>query len=242
MWPFIKKAPTLGESGLFQGFTDWHSHILPGVDDGIEKMEDSLAVLKHYEDLGVSTVWLTPHIMEEVPNTPAKLRERFEQLKDAYNGPIQLHLAAENMLDALFEERVAKKELMPIGPEGNHLLIETSYVNPPMGMEEMIFDVMAMGLTPILAHPERYRYMDKKDYARWKERGLLFQTNIMSLLGLYGETARDKAEWLLKEGLIDLTGSDLHRRMQLVKALEMRPKDHEALNRLVEVAHNPVLK
>ena len=242
MWPFTKKAPKLGDSELFRGLTDWHSHILPGVDDGIQKMEDSLAVLKHYEELGVKAVWLTPHIMEEVPNTPEKLRARFEELQAAYDGPVQLNLAAENMLDSLFEERVAQNNLMPYGPDGSHILIETSYVNPPMGMEEMIYSVMSMGLTPVLAHPERYRYMDREDYAHWKERGLLFQTNIMSLLGMYGETARDKAQWLLREGLIDLTGNDLHRHNQLVKALEIRPKDHTALDILVGVAHNPNLE
>ncbi len=242
MWPFTKKAPRLGESGLFQGFTDWHSHILPGVDDGIQKMEDSLAVLKQYEDLGVTTVWLTPHIMEEVPNVPARLRERFQQLQEEYKGPIRLNLSAENMLDSLFEERVARNELLTYGSNGDHILIETSYVNPPMGMEEMIYSVMSMGLTPVLAHPERYRYMDKKDYAHWKERGLLFQTNIMSLLGLYGETAREKGAWLLKEGLVDLAGSDLHRLNQLERALEMRPKDHAALDTLVNTAHHPALR
>ena len=60
MWPFTKKN-SLEQSGLFQGLTDWHSHILPGVDDGFQKMEDSLAALKKYEELGVKSVWLTPH-------------------------------------------------------------------------------------------------------------------------------------------------------------------------------------
>lgn len=241
MWPFTKKAHKLGESGLFAGFTDWHSHILPGVDDGIQTMEDSLAVLAKYEELGVTTLWLTPHIMEEVPNTPEKLQNRFEQLKEAYSGPIKLNLAAEHMLDSLFEERVANNRLMPIGNERNHILVETSYVNPPMGMEEMLYSVMSMGLTPILAHPERYRYMEKDDYYKLKERGILYQTNMMSLLGLYGETARGKAQWLLKEGLIDLTGSDLHKLRQLEKALELRPKDRNALESLIQVAHNPAL-
>lgn len=242
MWPFSKKVPKLGESDFFNGFTDWHSHILPGVDDGFQKMEDSLAVLRHYENLGVKTVWLTPHIMEEVPNTPRKLRDRFEQLKEAYSGPIVLNLAAENMLDSLFEERVSQNELMTIGEDGDHILVETSYVNPPMGMDQMIFNVMSMGLTPVLAHPERYRYMDKQDYSKWKERGLMFQTNFMSLLGMYGETAREKAEWLLKEGMIDLTGSDLHRYNQLKIALETRAKNHSAMDTLVNIAQNPKIK
>lgn len=239
MWPFKKKAPVLGESGLFDSFTDWHSHILPGVDDGIHTLEESLAVLKKYEELGVKNVWLTPHIMEEVPNTTGHLRDRFDDLKREYNGPIKLNLAAENMLDSLFEERIKNGDVLPIGKNGDHLLVETSYVNPPLGMEQMIQSVFAAGLTPILAHPERYRYMELEDYEMWKQRGVLFQCNFMSLLGGYGETARGKLEWLLKEGMIDVTGSDLHRHIILEHSLEKRPKNNEALEMLVEIAHNP---
>ena len=193
MWPFTKKI-SLEQSGLFQGLTDWHSHILPGVDDGFQKMEDSLAALQKYEELGVKSVWPTPHIMEECRNTTQGLRDRFAELQAEYQGPIQLQLAAENMLDSLFEERFQANDLLTIGPGGNYLLVETSYVNPPYGMENMMQQIMSTGLTPILAHPERYRYMEQDDYMTWKERGVVFQTNFMSLVGMYGETARSKPE------------------------------------------------
>lgn len=238
MWPFKKKAPVMETAGIFEGFTDWHSHILPGVDDGIRTLEDSLAILNKYEELGVKRVWLTPHIMEDCPNTTAGLRERYEYLKSEYNGNIELRLAAENMLDALFEERINAKDILPIGENGEYLLVETSYVNPPMHMEEMIEQVQSIGLVPILAHPERYRYMDKDDYALWKDRGVLFQSNMMSLLGKYGETARGKAEWLLEQGMVDLTGSDLHRYQVLMEhLLPGRAKNASAMERLLNVAH-----
>lgn len=242
MWPFGKKAKLMGESGMFEGFTDWHSHILPGVDDGIRTLEESLAVLQKYEELGVKRVWLTPHIMEEVPNTPEHLRERYEYLKSEYNGPIELKLAAENMLDLLFEERIQGGDVLPIGEEGKHLLVETSYVNPPLGMEQLIQQVFSIGLTPILAHPERYRYMDKSDYEKWKERGVLFQSNFISLIGGYGETARGKLEWLLKEGMVDFTGSDLHRLRALEHVVEKRAKSHDAMESLLNVAKNPPIR
>ena len=107
MWLF-KKTDRLIDSGMLAGFTDWHSHILPGVDDGIKNMEDSLAVLKRYEEAGIRKIWLTPHVMEDYPNTPEKLRERFSELKEAYTGGIDIRLASENMLDSLFEERPRK--------------------------------------------------------------------------------------------------------------------------------------
>ena len=68
MWPF-KSVDKLSKSGLLDGFTDWHSHILPGVDDGIRTMDESLATLASFEEHGVKKVWLTPHVMEDCPNT-----------------------------------------------------------------------------------------------------------------------------------------------------------------------------
>lgn len=241
IWPF-KSVDTLSKSGLLEGFTDWHSHILPGVDDGIRTMDESLDTLRAFEAQGVRKVWLTPHVMEDSPNTTARLRERFADLKEAYKGNIELALASENMLDSLFEERLRDKDFLPIGSEGEHLLIETSYVNPPYGMDSMIDGVFAAGYVPVLAHPERYRYMEEDDYRKLKERGVLFQCNYVSLIGGYGETARKKLEWMLKEGMINITGSDVHRKFVFEHVIGKSPKRKDSLARLVEVAHNPSIR
>lgn len=238
MWPF-KKTDSLRESGMFRGFTDWHSHILPRVDDGFKNMEDSLRMLSIFEKEGVKRVWLTPHIMEDYPNSPDKLRERFEELKNAYTGSVELRLAAEHMLDSLFRERIEKGEVMPIGDKGEHILVETSYFNPPYAFDEMLESVIAHGLTPILAHPERYRYMVEQDYFRLKEQGVLFQTNFASLVGGYGEQARKKAEWLLKERMVDLAGSDVHRIDFFKHFASASPKKRQALEQFVELAQSP---
>ena len=103
---FFNTKKKLIDTGIFKGCTDWHSHILPGVDDGIQTMEDSLAVLAYYEKIGISDVWLTPHIMEDMPNTPEELRARFQELTEAYQGPVKLHLAAENSCHLLQEEHL----------------------------------------------------------------------------------------------------------------------------------------
>jgi tyrosine-protein phosphatase YwqE len=209
MWPF-KKHPSWRNSGVFTGFTDWHSHILPGVDDGVHTMEESLDILHLYEQVGVSTVWLTPHIMEDIPNTTARLRARFEELKAAYTGPLSLHLAAENMLDNLFTERLSQGDLLPLGEQGTHLLVETSYFNPPMGLKQILEQIKARGYHPVLAHPERYVYMGDEEYSRLKAMDVKFQLNLLSLIGGYGKTAQKKAKQLLKEGMYNLAGSDLH--------------------------------
>ena len=235
MWPF-KSIDSLRKSDIFSGFTDWHSHILPGVDDGIKTLEDSLKVLNQYEELGFKRVWLTPHIMEDYPNTPEALREKFENLKKAWTGDVELSLASENMLDTLFEERLSKNEVLPIGEDGRHLLVETSYYTPPMEMDELLESIKKKGYFPVLAHPERYRYMDSDDYWRYRESGILFQMNIVSLVGGYGETAHKKAEWLVANDMIDLLGSDLHRLEAFEQMIVKSPRKSSLLNSVVRIA------
>lgn len=214
MWPFSKKQ-TLAESGFFKGFTDWHCHILPGVDDGVQTMDEALAILAEYERLGIAEAWLTPHIMEDIPNTTAHLRKRFAELQSAYTGSVALHLAAENMLDPLFEQRLAADDLLPLGPDGNRLLVETSYFNPPVDLYGMLERIKSAGYYPVLAHPERYLYMSSADYRKLKAAGIEFQLNLPSLTALYGKTAQKKAEALHNHGLYDYTATDLHSIRQL---------------------------
>lgn len=209
MWPF-KKRISLKDSGIFDGFTDWHSHILPGVDDGVQTMEESLEILRLYEELGVKSVWLTPHIMEDIPNTTVHLRERFAELQAAYKGNVKLHLAAENMLDNLFEERLEKNDLLPLGENGDHLLVETSYFNPPMGLNNILLRIKAKGYYPLLAHPERYIYMGESDYQRLKDMGVKFQLNLPSIVGMYDDRIKKKAMLLLNEKVITCMGTDIH--------------------------------
>ena len=197
-------------SSLLINFTDHHSHILPGVDDGVKKMETSLKVLERYEQLGIAEVWCTPHIMEDIPNTTAALQARFAELCEAYQGPIKLHLAAEYMMDALLEERLEQGDLLTLGNEGNQLLVETSYFTPPMDMDSILRRIKQRGLYPVLAHPERYVYMGKERYKALKDNGIRFQLNLSSLSGAYGSEAKDKARWILKHDYYNLAGSDLH--------------------------------
>lgn len=221
MWPFHKKQ-TLEESGFFRGFTDWHCHILPGVDDGVQTMEEALQILAEYERLGVKEVWLTPHIMEDMPNTTQHLRERFAELKAAYQGKVALNLASENMLDNLFEERLNKNDLLPIGKEGKHLLVETSYFNPPMGLNNILLRIKAKGFFPILAHPERYQYMAESDFLELKSMNIFFQLNQFSLLGLYGKEVKKRVQTLRSLKMYDYVGTDLHRLDTLRKVISCK--------------------
>ena len=209
---FFNKKPL---AVVWEGATDCHSHILPGVDDGVQEMETSLKILAHYETLGIQEVWCTPHIMEDVPNTTEDLKARFAELKAAYTGPIQLNLAAEYMMDGLFLDRLEARDLLTHGHDEDALLVETSYYTPPMNLHGILRDIMSAGYYPILAHPERYLYMKMSDYPPLKEMGVLFQLNVASLAGAYGEDAVKKAQKLLKEGYYNRIGSDIHRARQL---------------------------
>ena len=206
---FIKRKQSLLESGVLNGLTDHHCHILYGVDDGARTIEDSLAVLAYDEEIGIKEVWCTPHIMEDVPNTTEALRERFAQLQEAYTGPIKLHLAAEYMLDTLFEERFNAGDLLTM--EDNTVLVETSTWNPPSDMTGTLRRIQKAGYRPLLAHPERYRYMNEAGYERLHKMGIHFQLNLGSLVGYYGETAMHKAHDLLAKGWYSDVGSDCHR-------------------------------
>jgi tyrosine-protein phosphatase YwqE len=206
----FQKESKLKKSGLLDQKSDVHSHILYGVDDGVQQLEESLQILEELEKLGFKKLWCTPHIMEDIPNETKFLQERFLQLKQAYKGEIQLHLAAEYMIDNVFSKRLSNKDLLPHGELKNHLLVETSYFNPPLNLEKTLQEIYSIGYYPLLAHPERYVYMEENDYIKLKSNGIKFQLNLLSLKGMYGKTAQKKAEWLLSKNYYDQVGSDIH--------------------------------
>lgn len=196
-------------SKVMYGMTDCHSHILPGVDDGVQTERDACEILAYFETLGVNSVILTPHIMEDYPlNTNDFLKERFESLCNVYQGSIDLKLAGEYMLNSSFEKRLEADNLLTIFD--NHLLIETSYMNSPVHFHELINKIQSKGYHVILAHPERYVYMQDADYKLLKESNVKFQLNMLSLVGAYGKQVQLKSKKLLKKDYYDFTGSDIH--------------------------------
>ena len=208
MWNIFRTKTPFRE-GLFRGFTDRHTHLLAGVDDGISTLEESLTALSVYEQLGAKCVWCTPHIMEEQPTETASLRAKFDELKAAYRGSIDLQLAAEYMIDGGLAERLHTNDLLTF--DDKRLLVETSYLAAPTNFLDTLAQVNSLGFTPILAHPERYDYLDFDGLAELKKNfNLEFQLNIGSLLGHYGNRAKLKATKLLRSGLYDFAATDLH--------------------------------
>jgi tyrosine-protein phosphatase YwqE len=227
---FTSKISIL-ESGILQGAVDRHSHILYGVDDGISIPEDSLEVLKFQESLGVKEVWCTPHIMEDVPNTTEFLKARFDELKSIYKGPIKLNLAAEYMIDTVFEARLEAGDLLTM--EDDTLLMETSTIAPPYDLKGSLRDAMSKGYRPLFAHPERCRFLGVQDCEELVEMGVGFQLNIASLTGYYGQSCRSKAEEILKKGLYSTYGSDCHR----VRAIKEQYSRKELPKAILQLLH-----
>lgn len=209
MFGFFNSRCSLYESGLLKGFVDNHSHVLFGVDDGVRTLEESLKILTLMEESGVRKLWCTPHIMEDVPNKTQDLKDRFEQLKEAWNGSVELDLASENMLDNLFVERLAKKDFLLHGE--NRLLVETSTWAAPLDFWNIIDNILDAGYIPVIAHPERYGYMKMEDYSRLMEKGALLQMNLASIIGVYGEAVAKRAQNMLSKGMYSMTGTDCHR-------------------------------
>lgn len=206
---FRKQKTSISESGVLKGFCDCHTHLLPGVDDGVATIEQSLEVLAYMESQGVSQVWCTPHVMDDIPNPTELLLRKFEELKTAYKGNIKLNLAAEYMLDSEFEKRLAEGDLLKMWDDV--VLVETSTNIPPYNLLNLLENIMSKGYRPMLAHPERYRYMDVADYRHLREIGVYYQLNLPSVVGYYGETAANKALRLLREGSYYAVGSDCHK-------------------------------
>lgn len=236
MFDFLKKKYSLAESGVLSGSVDAHSHILFGVDDGAKHRGDALEMLSFEESMGVREVWCTPHVMEDVPNRTETLKERFALLQELYGGNIKLHLAAEYMLDSLFLERLRQRDLL-LHRDGN-LLVETSANNPPLKLADTLKYIRMAGITPMLAHPERYRYLRKEDYSCLVSEGVKLQLNLASLTGYYGQTAYEKSCWLLKHGMYSTFGSDCHRVKGIKEQYNHKSLTSDIIDKLASLAGN----
>jgi len=222
---------------FFQGAMDVHCHLLPGVDDGFSTTEKSLHALKKLEERGIQKMILTPHFMKEYPeNNRANIIAKFEDFKaDAAKvSKIELRLGAEYMLDACFMDHY-KQGFLTLADK--QVLCETSYLMYEPGITEMIYDIMCDEFQPVIAHPERYEYAVKDNYFRWRDKRYKFQLNLLSLAGAYGRPAMVKAHFLLKEGMYDYVGSDMHglgNFERFLPEIRLSKKNMERLEQLIE--------
>ncbi|MBX0291298.1 capsular biosynthesis protein [Hymenobacter sp. HSC-4F20] len=197
---------------------DMHSHVLPGLDDGAESLEQSVELLRQLQALGYHSLVLTPHVMGDFyRNTPEGIRAALEGVRTAATQAgitgLTLSCAAEYYLDEWFNRRLEQKEeLLTFGGERRYVLFETSYINEPFNFQETVFMMQAAGYHPVLAHPERYTYLYGRfeELVKIRENGVLLQVNLNSLAGYYSAGAKRVAEKLIDAGLVDLVGTDAH--------------------------------
>lgn len=209
---FGEKGNSLDDFSVFG--VDIHSHLIPGIDDGAKTLDDSVALAKSLKAIGFKKLITTPHVNFDYYNnsieTITKGLELVREALDIEGVDIEINAAAEYYLDHYLIERIRNHELLTLAH--NYVLFELSYLNPPVNLNEVIFEFQTNDYSPVLAHPERYTYWFNQfdRYVELKERGVFFQLNVNSLTGEYSPVARKIAERLIEEGMIDFIGTDTH--------------------------------
>ena len=212
---FSKSKPSPRKSDLGAIKVDIHSHLLPGIDDGSPDINQSLHLIRGMMGLGYTKLITTPHIMWDMyPNTHEIIQEKLATLKAAVQQAgldVEIHAAAEYFLDE-HVERLLKGNTRLLTISDNLVLSEFSLAYPSHSLKDILFEMQMQNYQPVIAHPERYLYLDKnKDfYEELKDIGCLFQLNLLSLVGYYGKTAQELAQHLVKKGYYELVGTDLH--------------------------------
>lgn len=215
IFDIFKSKPKFSAEPDRSMWVDFHSHLLPGIDDGCKTINDSLENIRGLQHQGVKRIITTPHIFNELyPNTPDIIREKLALLKKALvenNMDIEIEAAAEYYLDEWFCQNYRSMELLTLS--GNHILVETNYMDRPHFLEQIFFDLQTSGYKVIFAHPERYNYLlnNYNAFHKLHDSGILFQCNLLSFTGYYSPQIKKAAEYLLKHKMIHLVGSDIHK-------------------------------
>lgn len=183
-----------------------HCHVLPGLDDGSDSFRETSKCLKAFATMGVEHVVCTPHRCNKFHNTLASALPVFEQVKA--ENPIVDSLSFEYRID----ETIADVEQFQ-AIAGKYVIIEDGFNHHYHCLEEVVDRILCKGLIPVLAHPERYSYLAIQGIplcAEWKSMGLLFQCNMLSFAGFYGNGPKEFVNQLFDSEMIDFMGSDLH--------------------------------
>lgn len=195
---------------------DMHSHILPSIDDGASCIEESVNMIREAYNAGFTAIVSTSHYIEESYNiskhTRIDLINKIENILREENINIQIYNGAEAYIATNLIELI-KKDILPTLNNSRYLLMELPMNSQIIKLNQIVYDLKANGIIPIIAHPERYTYVDKK-ISFLKElysQGVMFQCNYGSFIGKYGKNAERIMKKLLKEDLVYCLGTDVHR-------------------------------
>jgi protein-tyrosine phosphatase len=194
---------------------DLHSHILPGLDDGARTLDDALEIARAAMADGITTIAATPHVREDYPTTADAMEIGVRQLRAAFERErIELELLPGGEVSLEQLDRLSHDELRRFGLAGNpkYLLIETPYMDWPLGFGDIVSRLRSQGVTAVIAHPERNGAVqaDLEKVERLVHGGALIQVTAASLDGRLGSRPRACARRLLDAGLVHMVGSDAH--------------------------------
>ncbi len=239
MFSFLKPKPKLKEL-IPSDYIDIHSHVLPGIDDGAQHIEESNYLIQSMVDLGFARVTTTPHTKSNVwDNTRVIIenkREEVHQSLPELSQKVSLNTASEYYIDEEFVKLFKSEKLLTL-KDDKYVLVEMSYLNAPLQLYDFLFELQLEGYKPVLAHPERYTFYHNKpkEYEKLKKAGCLFQINLLSSVGYYGKDVALAADQLLKKDMIDFVGSDIHNKGHIL-AFENKIliKSQEQLQKAIE--------
>ncbi|MEO9954674.1 CpsB/CapC family capsule biosynthesis tyrosine phosphatase [Nonlabens sp.] len=225
---------------FLEDVVDIHNHILPAIDDGSKDLEMTQEMIGHFKELGFRSCIATPHTMEDYYGNDANgITKKFNQTKlalDASNHrDFIISAASEYMMDGEFENLIDTNNYLCL--HQNYILTELSYFQKPNNLEELIFKMCQKDLKPILAHPERYRYIKSIDaYQDLKDRGFELQLNLLSLTEHYGEDSFQKAKSLLDKEMYEFIGTDAHKpsHLEKIKIIKIKKNQIDSIKKLVE--------
>ena len=197
--------------------TDMHCHLVPQVDDGSKCLEESIECLNTLHAVGYNKVYITPHFQTpRFENDEDDIRQRYATLKrQAAEAGVEIEMAGiggEYRIDSGFQKRLDNPRFLTVGDKQKYILVEFSLHQQMLGADEMIFDLQMNGHEIILAHPERYPYLNVQGsrMEQLKNQGVYFQINVLSLGGFYGDEARHRAMEMLERGWVEFMGTDTH--------------------------------
>lgn len=238
-FPVFHKKDSAGVPADFSFLgTDLHSHLIPGIDDGSPDLDTSVSLIKGLHQLGYTKIITTPHVKQAFfANDPSTILPGLEQVRAAIGAagiPVELSAAAEHFLDAGLIEAIRENQRL-LTLSANKLLVEISFIGPPMQLHEFLYELQVKGYHPVVAHPERYRYYhnDEQQYQKLIDQGCQLQLNLLSLAGHYGKDVRKAAFRLLDKQQVSYLGTDLHHERHLEMMRQML-KDRSLMRRLAE--------
>lgn len=211
---------------------DFHSHILPGIDDGSRSIEQTIRMLKEAKEAGFTKIISTSHYMEGYYESDET--ERIELLNEVQKNisGIELYLGNEIYITNNMIDLIQNKQASTIN-NSKYVLFEFPLSAKSMNDKEVVYRLIENGFVPVIAHPERYSYVqDNPEYIEeLAEMGALFQANYGSIIGMYGKKAEKTLKKLLKNDLIRFFGTDSHRIDQVyTKMQKILKKLHKVLS------------